>query len=409
MSNSLIDLNSDLKALKEVGFSLELRGAYLILKNVPYLCDAKGQLAKADIVTSIELANDTTTAPSDHTVWWTGRPPFRADGSSMTNDLACSIWEEGYDIGEGLTVFMQWSRMPLADGNKRGYKDYEEKMKTYIAEVADQADFKYPGVLETIKSDGEDPKIALNTRFKYIDTNTYRYGLKGIEQRIEDEVVAIVGVGGTGSYLMDILAKTNVKEIHLFDQDVLNQHNAFRMCGAASIEQLGGSCSKVEWYRKTYSAIREEGIFIYPEELSGSSRDLLKKFTTVFIAVDDLNVRRALQATCNELGIYHISVGIGVEVEGENNDQLGGNVKIETAFRSKRPNTELAVPEEKQHQAYGIIQNSELNMLGAALAVIEWKAKVGIYRNDRPKEMDTVLASVSTGKILQNQNGEIPN
>ena len=407
MSSSPIDRSPDLKALTEARYPLELRGAYLIVRNVPYLKNAAGRLATADMVTSIEFADDTATAPSDHTVWWTGKPPFRADGSSMESDLSCGAWEQGHDIGEGLTAYMRWSRKPVTNGKKRAYVDYEEKVTTYIAEVAGQADIKHPGVLEAAKT-GEAPTIALHSRFKYIDTNTYRYGLKGIEQRIEDEIVAIVGVGSTGSYLMDILAKTNVKELHLFDRDILKQHNAFRMCGAVRIEELGGSCAKVDWYRRTYSAIREEGIHVHAEELTGDSRETLAKFTTVFIAVDDLNVRRGVQATCNELGIYHVSVGIGVEAEGESNDQLGGNVKVETAFRSRHPRPIQLPPDERPDQAYGIVQTVELNMLGAALAVLEWKAKVGIYRNDRPPDMDTVLVSASTGQLLQTRNGETP-
>ena len=359
------------------------------------------------MVMSVEFPDGTATPPGDHTVWWAGKPPFRADGSSMEGDLSCGAWKEGRDLGEGLTVYMQWSIKPVTNGKKRAYIDYEEKVTTYIGEVAGQADIRHPGVLEAART-GEAPMIALNTRFKYIDTNTYRYGLKGIEERIEDEIVAIVGVGGTGSYLMDILAKTNVKELHLFDEDVLKQHNAFRMCGAARIEELGGSFSKVDWYRRTYSAIREDGIHVHTEELTGDRRDFLAKFTTVFIAVDDLTVRRDLQAACNELGIYHVSVGIGVEVEGESNDQLGGNVKVETAFRPRHPRPVEPPPEEGPDQAYGIVQTTELNMLGAALAVIEWKAKVGIYRNDRPHDMDTVLVSASTGRLLQDRKGDSP-
>ena len=407
MSSSPIDRSPDLKALTEAGFPLELRGAYLIIKNVPYLDNAGGQLARADMVTSIEFADSTATAPSDHTVWWTGKPPFRADGSSMEKDLSCRTWPEGHDLGEGLTAYMQWSRKLVVNGKKRAYVDYEEKVTTYIAEVAGQADIRHPGVLEAAKT-GEAPMMAVNSRFKYVDTNTYRYGLKGIEQRIEDEIVAIVGVGGTGSYLMDILAKTNVKELHLFDEDVLKQHNAFRMCGAARIEELGGSCSKVDWYRRTYSAIREEGIHVHTEELTGDCKDILAKFTTVFIAVDDLTVRRDLQVACNKFGIYHVSVGIGVEVEGESNDQLGGNVKVETAFRPKHSHSSDIPPEGGPDQAYGIVQTAELNMLGAALAVLEWKAKVGIYRNDRLHDMDTVLVSASTGRLLQDRKGNSP-
>ena len=117
------------------------------------------------MVTSIELAGNTTTPPSDHTVWWTGKPPFRADGSSMESYLSCGAWEHGHDIGEGLTVYMQWSRKPVAQGKKRAYVDYEEKITTYIAEVAGQADLKYPGVLEAAKT-GEPPTIVVNSRFK---------------------------------------------------------------------------------------------------------------------------------------------------------------------------------------------------------------------------------------------------
>ncbi len=407
MSSSPIDRSPDLKALIDSGYLLELRGAYLVVKNMPYLEDPEGRLAHADIVMSIELSDGIATPPGDHTVWWTGKPPFRADGSSMKKCLSCNVWPEGHYLGEGLTVYMQWSQKPTVDGEMRAYQNYEEMVRTYFDEVAHQADIKHPGVIEVSKT-GEIPTVTLNTRFKYMDTNTYKYGLKGIEERIEDEIVAIVGVGGTGSYLMDILAKTNVKELHLFDEDVLEQHNAFRMCGAARIEELGGSCSKVDWYRHTYSAIREEGIHVHTEKLTGDCRDILAKFTTVFIAVDDLTIRRDLQAACNELGICHVSVGIGAEVEGESNDQLGGNIKVETAFRPKHPRLNKPSPEAKPDQAYGIVQTVELNMLGAALAVTEWKARVGIYRNDRQQDIDTVLFSASTGKILQGQTGDSP-
>ena len=145
---------------------------------------------------------------------------------------------------------------------------------------------------------------------------------------------------------------------------------------------------------------------MHTEEITGDRKDILAKFTTVFIAVDNLAVRRDLQSACNDLGIYHVSVGIGVEVEGESNDQLGGNVKVETAFRPRHPRPSEPPPEEGPDQAYGIVQTAELNMLGAALAVLEWKAKVGIYRNDRSSDIDTVLVSASTGRLLQGRKGD---
>ena len=53
-------------------------------------------------------------------------------------------------------------------------------------------------------------------------------GSGGIENRIEDEIVAVIGVGGSGSYLVDVLMKTDIQELHMYDGDVLKQHNAFR-------------------------------------------------------------------------------------------------------------------------------------------------------------------------------------
>ena len=83
-------------------------------------------------------------------------------------------------------------------------------------------------------------------------------------------------------------------------------------------------------------------------------------------------------------------------------------MKVETAFRPRHPRPSEPPPEEGPDQAYGIVQTAELNMLGAALAVLEWKAKVGIYRNDRPLDMDTILVSASTGQLLQDRKGESP-
>ena len=42
MSNSPIDHSPDLKALTDAGYPLELRGAYLVVKDVPYLERRRG-------------------------------------------------------------------------------------------------------------------------------------------------------------------------------------------------------------------------------------------------------------------------------------------------------------------------------------------------------------------------------
>ena len=410
MSSSPIDRSPDLRALRQAGYALELRGGYLVVKNIPYLRTADGVLDTASLVTSLGLTPDGVTgSPSDHTVWWTGSVPYNTDGESMADYLSCGTWDEGLDLGEELTAYMQWSRKPLIGGRMESYKTYEEKIRTYIDEVGNHAEALHPGALETAKS-GEDPIVEMVTRFNYINTGTYRYGVKGVERPIEDEIVAVIGVGGTGSYLVDVLAKTNVKELHLFDDDKLEQHNAFRLAGAAHVDEIGGAQTKVAWHKLRYSAIREQGVFAHESRLHADSTDTLRRFTTVFIAVDDLPCRRALQQACNELGVFHVSVGLAVEIEGEDSNQLGGMVKVETGFIPALPKprpTETTPLGQEAVQAYGNVQTAELNMLGAALAITEWKAKRDVYRNER-SDFDSVLYSSTTGRILQDQKGRLP-
>ena len=406
MSNSLISHNDDLSAIVKVGYRVKVRGAYLLVEGIPYIRE-NGDISTANIVTSLELAGDKTRPPDDHTVWWTGETPHRSSGESMEPYLSCGNWPSGLDLGEGLTVYMQWSRKPRSAGGSRGYSDYLEKIETYVEEVGGEAEVRHPGILEAARGGGQ-PEVVAKTRFKYINTNLYRNGTRAIEQRIADEVVAVVGVGGSGSYLVDILAKTDIKELHLFDDDVMEQHNAFRIAGAASIQELGVGKSKVEWHQERYAAVREEGVYVHERRLDLEALEELGMFTTVFIAVDKLDTRRKVQQKCNELGVSHFSVGLGLDIEGANDDEIGGMVKIETQYNAVEERT-TDVSDNNQPKGeeniYGNIQTAELNMLGAALAIAEWKARKRIYRNEREDGIDSVIYSVSTGRILLAKKG----
>ena len=327
----------------------------------------------------------------------------------MEKYLTCGTWENGHDIGEGIRVFMRWSRKPKQGGQARGYKDYFEKLQTYVQEVGGQAEAKRPGILKAARA-SKDPRVISSSRFAYIDTNAYRHGTRGIESRIEDEIVAVIGVGGTGSYLVDILAKTNIKELHLFDDDVMKIHNAFRVAGAARVGELNGNKSKLEWHRERYAVVRVEGLHLHQMKVADDNLSRLSDYTTVFIAVDDLEVRRMVQRACVAMGVLHVSVGIGLELEGPNDDQIGGMVKIETDFDPGIPREHIPdVSENGEPDANDVyssnIQTSELNMLGAALAIVEWKEKRGIYRDERDHDADTTIYSVTTGEINVGKKG----
>ena len=49
------------------------------------------------------------------------------------------------------------------------------------------------------------------------DTLTSRAEITDLSAKFKDDVVAVIGLGGTGAYVLDFLVKTPVKEIRAFD------------------------------------------------------------------------------------------------------------------------------------------------------------------------------------------------
>ena len=411
MSSSLISRSDDLSQLAAAGYHLEIRGAYLVVRHIPYIAPTR-EIKTAAIVTALNLlgseSDRKTARPQRHTVWWTGEVPHTADGRSLQEHLECNSWSPARDLGEGIFVTQEWSRKPRSESGVRNYLDYREQIETYFREVADHAEAQQPGSIEAAKlhhrSEG-----PIATRFHYVDTNAYRNGTKGIETRIEDEVVAVVGVGGSGSYLVDVLAKTDIRELHLFDDDVMQTHNAFRVAGAARIGELDGNTSKVAWHERRYREVRKEGLHVHSIQLTDDTLSRLQSCTTVFIAVDHLPVRRKLQRACTSMGILHLAVGIGLEIEGMNNDQLGGNVKVEVNYRASADDCDASARGEQPPDGDDVyrsnIQTAELNMLSAALAITEWKAVRQVYRSERRADVDSIIYSSTTGEILVTRKG----
>ncbi len=132
------------------------------------------------------------------------------------------------------------------------YKDYYEKIRTYAdilvghAQVLDPA--ASPLFVRPLISAEEDYSV-----FRYIDTASSRAGIALLSKKLMAAKVAIVGLGGTGSYVLDLIAKTPVGAIHIFDGDKFFQHNAFRAPGAPSGEDLEKGMFKVDYFMSIYS------------------------------------------------------------------------------------------------------------------------------------------------------------
>lgn len=165
------------------------------------------------------------------------------------------------------------------------------KIKTYVELLANQA----RGI--DSKADARIFKpitvIDDDTVFLYADTASSRAGIGAISSKLKPLRIAIVGLGGTGAYVMDLVAKTHTHEIHLYDGDIYNPHNAFRSPGAASVEQLNKKLSKVRYFHDMYSVMRK-GIFMHEVMIHEENVWELAQYDYVFVCVDRGSVRRLI-------------------------------------------------------------------------------------------------------------------
>ncbi len=169
-------------------------------------------------------AGDLTIRPSDHTIKFVGDYPCASDGVEIAGIRHSN---GSFKISERVTAQQSFSSKP-----PRGYyENYYEKIRTYVAILSGPAAAIDSSVTartyQVVEPHDED------TPFAYIDTASARADLNMVTKKLAVEKLAIVGLGGTGSYVLDLLAKTPAKRIHLFDGDKFSSHNAFRAPGAA--------------------------------------------------------------------------------------------------------------------------------------------------------------------------------
>ena len=366
MPHSLISRSTDLKRLEDEGYEVEVRADHLLVKHVPYVNEAKA-VKYGTLVSELTLAGDTTTRSSTHVVMFAGGMPCNREGKPLSQIHNSTRHQ---DLGDGLMVDFVFSSKP-----PEGYPDYYLKMTTYEAIISGPAQSIDPSV--TAKTFSVVEAQDEHSPFNYTDTATSRAGIGAMTEKLKGHVVAIVGLGGTGSYILDLVAKTPVGEIHLFDGDKLGQHNAFRSPGAPSIETLRAAPQKATHYRDVYSAMKRN--IIAHGHVNEAVVDSLRTMGFVFIAVDKGRPRRLLVEKLEEFGVPFIDVGMGVdEAEGS----LLGQLRVTASTDRSRDQVRSTLPisdRDDENDYSRNIQIADLNALNAALAVIKWKKLVGFY------------------------------
>jgi hypothetical protein len=394
MSNTLIGRSPDLKKLRDEGYNLEIRGGYLLVHEVPYVNSAR-EVKRGILVSKLQLAGDVTTRPDNHVAYFIGDHPCRADGSEIAEIKNAS---QRQALTDSVVIDHTFSAKPKPAEN---YDNYYDKVTTYVAIISGPARVIEPGVtaktfpaIETGREDGE------KNVFNYIDTASSRAEIDVVTGKLALKKIALIGLGGTGAYVLDLVAKTPVREIHLFDGDTFLQHNAFRSPGAPTIEDLRAKLSKVAYLKTIYSKMHR-GIIGHEVYVDESNVELLRNMDFVFLSLDRGAAKGLIIEKLEEFGVPFVDVGMGVDLT---DNALGGILRITASTPSRRDHVRnrISLADEDGDNEYSSnIQIADLNALNAALAVIKWKKLFGFYRDYKCEHHTTYTID---GNLLLNED-----
>lgn len=373
MYAKLVSHNDDIRRLVEKGYAVAIDSGYLIVRDIPYL-DSERNLQTGAIIAKLVFADENRVVQDDHQVFFAGSTPHNLDGKPIPNlgDRNTSLALGG--ASQDVVVQRRFSNKPKATGK---FQDFFEKIESYVAIISGPAMELYPANPLTFRA-VED--IVSDEIFKFHDTMTSRAEITDLSAKFNNDVIAVIGLGGTGGYLLDFLVKTPVREIRAFDLDPFYVHNAFRSPGRLEASEFGKP--KAEVYQVRYENFRN-GLSITPKFLDASCDDDLDGVTFAFVCVDKGPSRAGIFDLLISKRIPFIDVGMGLD---RKKGPLNGMMR--TTYYSAEHGQELRdkrlAPE---HESFddiyrANIQISELNALNACLAVIRFKQLRGFYSEE---------------------------
>ena len=295
---------------------------------------------------------------------------YHADGTPIGN----------YIDGDGKT----WSNISIKKGGQ-GSPEEDGSASDLIHRYAKQ-------IVGAVSAAGysETASLAKRGPFKIPNTFEARAALGPVQDRIREQRIAVVGLGGTGAYVLDLMAKTPVPEIHLLDADHVEWHTFMRAPGAPSTDEIeslrGNDLTKVAYYRSRYDSLRE-GIYAHAVRIDSSS--VFAKFLSshpvdfVFVCIDqkkdsDSPRQDVVYAALSEAKIPFIDSGVSITLEDHT---VRGAVTTSfyaegsEAWREAIPNARV----DGNAPGYRNVQIPEVNALAASLAVMEWRRRTEQY------------------------------
>jgi len=375
MLPTLVSHNDDIRRLAEKGYALAFDTNHLVVRDMPYL-DHEGALKVGAFVTKVEFVDQQRVKQQDHQIFFAGSVPHALDGKPIPNlgGGACAVTLSA--ASADVVVERSFSNKPRDTG---AYADFFAKIESYANQICEPAREKYGANWLTFKVRNED--VPTDSVFNIHDTLSSLAEIGDLSAKLKDDVIAIIGLGGTGSYILDFMSKTPVKEIRAFDFDNFHVHNAFRAPGRLDPQEFGKA--KVEMYLGRYQSMRK-GLTFVPTYVDASCNDEFEDVTFAFVCVDKGESRNGIFDLLLSKKIPFIDAGIGLKRAG---GPLKGTVRVTLYSADHGQSTrdkgyaELSTAADDLYRTN--IQTGEINALNAALAVIRFKQLRGFYLAER--------------------------
>jgi hypothetical protein len=301
----LANHNEDLKQLLEKGYAITEDHGYIVVRDIPFL-DSHNTCQIGAIVSSISDIDGKKVRPHDHQIFFAGSHPCELDGTPIKG-LGGGPTNLALASSPDVVVQRSFSnKLMTATGTLRDYKNFFEKIEHYVTIISGPAREKCGATPYTFRLIEETPT---KSAFRFRDTLTSRAQMVDLSAKFADDVVAIIGLGGTGSYILDFLVKTPVREIRGFDPDDFHIHTAYRSPGRLADSELGKN--KAEVYRSRYENFRD-GLRFEPKYIEAQSLESLKGVTFAFVCVDKGTSRAGIFDLLISNSIPFIDVGMGL-------------------------------------------------------------------------------------------------
>ena len=228
-------------------------------------------------------------------------------------------------------------------------------------------------------------------------SNTFeaRAAIAPVQDRIRGQRIAIIGLGGTGAYLLDLISKTPVSEIHLLDSDRVDWHTLSRAPGAPTAEEIelirAGSLLKFDYYHSKYAAF-PPCIHPHPFQVDGPSTFAAfladHPIDYAFVCIDqftegDSARQDAVYCAVMEAGIPFIDSSVSIMLE----DCAVRGAVTTSAYDAGSDAWKNAIPNARLEGAapgYRNVQLPEVNAAAATFAVMEWRRRTGQYVSETP-------------------------